>query len=83
LNPTAQILNNKIKGNSVAVQALDQVPSKRKAIPVEEVKRVLSEFTENIPHDLRGPDKVIYLLENTAKLPAESKVLLKEYFDQK
>ena len=65
----------------MAVQTLNQVPSKRKAVPVEEVKGVLSEFIENIPGDLRGPDKVLYLLENSVKLPSESKVLLKEYFD--
>jgi len=65
----------------VAVQTLNEVPTRRKVIPVEEVKKVLKEFTEAIPIDLRGPDKVLYLIENSTKLPSESKVLLKAYFD--
>lgn len=63
------------------IQTLDEAHTKRKTVPVEEVKGVLSEFIDNIPGDLRGPDRVLYLLENSAKLPTESKVLLKEYFD--
>jgi twitching motility protein PilT len=65
----------------VEVQTLNQVPTKKKTIPVEEVKRILSDFIENIPIDLRGPDKVLYLLENTAKIPTENKLLIREYFD--
>lgn len=64
------------------VQTLSQSPSKRKLIPVEEVKRILGDFKDLIPLDLRGPDRVLYLLENINKLPPESKVLLKDYFDQ-
>lgn len=63
------------------VQTLSQSPTKRKTISVEDVKRILSEFKETIPSDLRGPDKVLFLLENVGKLPAESKTLLKDFFD--
>lgn len=65
----------------MAVQTLNEVSSRRKIIPVEEVKKVLSEFAETIPGELRGPDRVLYLLENAAKLESESKILLKDYFD--
>lgn len=65
----------------MAVQTLNEVSSRRKIIPVEEVKKVLSEFTETIPGELRGPDRVLYLLENSARLDSESKILLKNYFD--
>ena len=65
----------------MAVQTLNQVPTKRKAIPIEEVKRILSDFKETIPIDLRGPDKVIFLLENITKLPTDSATLLKNFID--
>ena len=65
----------------MAVQTLNQSPTKRKVIPIEDVKNILSEFKETIPADLRGPDKVLYLLDNVPKLQAESKGLLKDFFD--
>lgn len=63
------------------VQTLSQTPLKRKTIPIEEVKRTLADFKENIPLDLKGPDRVLHLFEHVSKLPTESKVLLREFFD--
>ena len=63
------------------VQTLSQSPTRRKTVSVEEVKRILSEFKDTIPPELRGPDKIIFLLENVGKLSAESKTLLKDFFD--
>jgi twitching motility protein PilT len=65
----------------LAIQTLNQVTSKRKTIPIEDVKNILAESTASIPEDIRGPDKVLYLLENSNKIPTESKVLLREFFD--
>jgi twitching motility protein PilT len=71
----------KEKGITVAVQTLNPTPTKKKTIPIEPVRGVLTSFVEAVPQDLRGPDKVLYMLDNIAKIPSESKILLKEYFD--
>lgn len=65
----------------MAVQTLSPSPTKRKIIPIEEVRKVLTSFIESIPPDLRGPDKILYMLENMAKIPSDSKILLKEFYD--
>lgn len=64
------------------VQSVNEVPTKRKAIPLDDVKKFLTDFIETIPDELRGPDKVLYMLENSQKFSSESKVILKEFFDQ-
>lgn len=65
----------------MAIQSLNEIQSKRKAVPIEDVKRILEEFKETIPVDLRGPDRITFLLENISKLSADNKILLKEFFD--
>ncbi len=65
----------------MAIQTLNQVTTKRKTIPVEDVKNILTEFTSSIPEDLRGPDKVLYLIENSNKIPSESRVVLREFYE--
>lgn len=60
----------------------NETSTRRKIIPVEPVKNALSQFVETIPAELRGPDRVLYLLENITKLPSDDKILLNDYFDQ-
>jgi twitching motility protein PilT len=65
----------------VAIQTLNPIPGAKKGIPVEEIHGVLNSFIESIPPDLRGPDKVVYMLDNIQKIPSENKILLKDFFD--
>jgi twitching motility protein PilT len=65
----------------VAVHTLNPTSVKKKIIPIEVVRKILSDFVDVIPADLRGPDRVLFMLENITKIPSESKVLLKDYFD--
>ncbi len=65
----------------MAVKTISYSQSKKKVINPDEVKAVIAEFIETVPIDLRGPDKVLFLLENITKLKPEGKLLLKDYFD--
>lgn len=65
----------------MAVHNLSSAPTRKKVIPIEEVRQVLTNFIEAIPIDLRGPDKVNYIIENITKLSSDEKILLVTYFD--
>lgn len=64
------------------ITKINETSTRRKIIPVEPVKNALSQFVETIPAELRGPDRVLYLLENITKLSPDDKILLNDYFDQ-
>jgi twitching motility protein PilT len=49
---------------------------------VTEEKRILSEFVSVIPESYYGPDRVSYILENSAKLLDEDKVLLRKFVNK-
>lgn len=63
-------------------KTINETSTRRKIIPVEPVKNALSQYVETIPADLRGLDRVLYLLENITKLSSNDKILLNDYFDQ-
>ena len=66
----------------MSVQVLNQPTYRNNSIQIEEIRKILSEISETIPADLRGPDRVVFLLEYIAKQQSEIKQSLKEYFDK-
>jgi hypothetical protein len=51
-------------------------------VAVTEVKTILSTFIQSVPPSLFGPDKINYILENSDKLPADHKIVIRELINK-